>query len=174
MQPSQEFTWRRRFFDWQRNCYSFIFASLLLDAILTFDEEFPRAGNEVNNAVQWVLRSSSRVPRYSENLPVRAEIQIVNHWCLAAKAMSRDCGRHRSDLEHWLINSMICLDSSWFLWRKLFPPSVEPLVTTRAVDIFPEVGGSSSNTFSLDRDCRWCKCTLHEAMPESEVDLNCK
>lgn len=56
----------------------------------------------------------------------------------------------------------------------MFLPSAELLVMTYAVDIFP--GGKKVQTtdFSLDRDCRWCKCTLHEAVPESEVDLNCK
>lgn len=81
------------------------------------------------------------MPRYSENLPVHAEIQIVNHWCLAVKAVSRDYSRDRSDLERWLINSMSCLDSSRFPWSKVFPSSVELLVMTHAMDIFREVWG---------------------------------
>lgn len=57
----------------------------------------------------------------------------------------------------------------------MFSPSVEPLVMVHAMDVFP--GGkqkSSNHKFSLVRDCRWCKCTLSEAMPESEVDFSCK
>lgn len=113
---SQDLTWRRRFFNQQRNCYSFILAPLLLDAMLTSEEEFLRAGNEVPvQCNQWVWWSRGTECRAAgETLLCVPRPKTVVAGGRLPKQVRRDCSRGLRDPEHRLTGDTICFKPSWF------------------------------------------------------------